>query len=171
MEDEPTPRLITGLKARAHDGRSKLYQYLRRQHRVLSATIAKHNPTWASIAAEVSEAGVMGSNGKPTSPDALRLMWKRVCRDVEAEKLLKVQRRAAEQDRGAQPSRLPSTWKPTPAEPPRAPPPPRVEPRHNTESPPLREEDLPEDVRANLAALDRQFEWADRFVNPPKRKV
>jgi hypothetical protein len=71
----------------------------------------------------------------------------------------------------SQPSRLPSTWKPTPVEPPRAPAAPRVEPRHNTESPPLREEDLPEDVRANLAALDRQFEWADRFVNPPKRKV
>ncbi len=35
---------------------------------------------------------------------------------------------------------------------------------------PSREEDLPKEVRANLAALDSQFAWADRFVIPLKKK-
>ena len=170
MEDEPTPRLVTGLKARAHDGRSKLYRYLRREHRLLSATIAKHDPSWASIAAEVAGAGVMGSNNKPASPDALRLMWKRVCRDVEEEKAAKAQRLAAEKDRGVHPSRLPATWKPTPIETTPARASSRLAPPTNTDSAPAAPIELSEAARARLAALDRRLEWRDRHVNPPKRK-
>lgn len=170
MDDETTPRLVTGLKARAHDARSELYRYLRRRHRVLSNTIARHNPSWASVAAEVAAAGIMGAKGKPASPDALRLMWKRVCRDVDAGKAAGARRRTAEAARGAQPSRLPADWRPVPSEPPRAPPAPRRTPPDTTVSAPATPRELSEAARAKLAALDRQLDWRDRFVNPPKRK-
>lgn len=112
----------------------------------------------------------MGGNNKPASPDALRLMWKRVCRDAEAEKLAKDKRRAVERERGVQPSRLPATWKPTPVE---------MTPARDISRPPYPTNtdsvlaapiELSEAARATLAALDCQLDWRDRHVNPPKRK-
>jgi hypothetical protein len=166
MEDEITPRLVSGLRTRAHDGKSKLYRYLRREHRVLSKAIAQHDPSWASIAAEVAAANVMGRDGKPASPDAVRNIWARVCRDVEVEK---AERKAARAKKGVQPSRLPATWKPTPVPSPRAADPARYAPPLPT---PARSapRELTEEAKATLAELDRQIAHRDRFVSPPKRK-
>ena len=173
MDEDNTPALTRRLEAHAHGGKSKLYQHLRSQHRALSRAMAKLNPTWASIAAEIASAGVMGNNGKPASPTSVRNAWWRVCRDVEADK----QVRQAEKDRrGRHPSRLPATRRPAVAEPARAaeqlraPAVPRAELRPQTGTSLLDADDLPEDVRENLAALERQFAWADRFVNPPKKE-
>lgn len=171
MDNETTPRLISGLKARAHDTHSELYRYLRREHRVLSNTLARHEPSWASIAAEVEAAGVMGAKDRPASPNAVRLTWRRVCRDVEAEKAVKASRRAGKGTQGVQPSRLPATWQPTPAQVPRAAPAPRQPaPPAHTVSAPATPRVLTEEARATLAALDAQLAYRDRFVNPPKRK-
>ena len=61
-------------------------------------------------------------------------------------------------------------WRPVPSEPPRAPPAPRRTPPDTTVSAPATPRELSEAARAKLAALDRQLDWRDRFVNPPKRK-
>lgn len=167
MDDDNIPTLEDRLKTRAHDGKSRLYQYLRREHRTLARALAKHDPSWASIAAEIAAHGVMGRNGKPASPSSVRNMWTRICRDLAAEKKARTTRTA---ERGVQPSRLPVTWRPPVAEPPRVPAAPRAELPPRTGTSLLDAEDLPEDVKENLAALERQFAWADRFVNPPKRK-
>ena len=164
MDDDNNPELASRLEAHAHNGKSKLYQYLRRQHRVLSKAIAKLNPTWASIAAEIAAAGVMGNNGKPASPKAVRNVWSRVCRDVEAAK----QARDAERDtRGRQPSRLPVTWRPPMAQQPRPVEQPRYPPVLDAQAPP---EELNDVARETLASLKRQFEHSDRFLHLPKKK-
>jgi hypothetical protein len=170
MDEDNTPELASRLEAHAHDGKSKLYQYLWRQHRVLSKAIAKLNPTWASIAAEITAAGVMGNNGKPASPKAVRNIWWRVCRDVEAAKQV---RRAERDGKGRQPSRLPVTWRPPvaqharPVVQPRYPPPATPAP---ASTPPATPPELNDKARAMLDSLDRQLAHRDRFINPPKRK-
>ena len=166
MDDDDASALARRLEAHAHDGRSKLYQYLWRQHRALSKAMVRLNPSWASIAAEIAAAGIMGANGRPASPTAVRNVWWRVCRDVEARK----RARQAERDkRGMQPSRLPATWKPTPVLVPRAADPARYAPPVPT-APRTAPTELSEEAKATLADLDRQFAHRDRFVNPPKRK-
>lgn len=174
MTDELLDRVLTRSRAEAFRRCSPAYRWLRERHTQLEPAFAAYDPSLRGIALELAASGITGGRGKPLSAKALMAIWQRVCRDLQSETDELAHRKAAQaaavEARGIQPSRLPATWKPTPVEPPRAPPVPRVEPWHHTGSPPLREEDLPEDVRANLAALDGQFAWADRFVNPPKKK-
>ncbi len=135
--------------------------------------MAKLNPTWASIAAEIAAAGVMGNNGKPASPTSVRNVWWRVCRDVEAGEQARL---AVKDGRSRHPSRIPATARPASIDPARVAGPlcdpavPRAELPLRTGTSLLDAEDLPEDVRENLAALERQFAWADRYVNPPKKE-
>ena len=166
MDDDNIPTLEDRLKTRAHDGKSALYQYLRRQHRTLGRSLAKHDPSWASIAAEIAADGVMGRDGKPASSSSVRNMWMRVCRDLEAERKARKTRTA---ERGVQPSRVPATWRPPVVQPARAAEPPRSAPP-NTVPARAAPRELSEKAKATLAALDRQLDHTDRFVNPPKRK-
>ncbi len=164
MVEDNTPALTRRLEAHAHGGKSKLYQYLRGQHRALCRAIAKLDPTWASIAAEITAAGVMGSNGKPASPKAVRIAWWRVCRDVEADKEL---RQATKVRRGRHPSRLPATSRPLTVEVHRPVEQPRYPPADRSKEP---EVELNDAARETLASLQRQLDHSDRFLFPPKRK-
>ncbi len=174
MTDPLLDRVLARSREASYRRRSLAYRWLRERHDKLAPAFDEFEPPLREIADEMAGGGITGGKGAPLTAKALLGIWRCVCRDLRIEAAEAVERKAAQaaavQAHGGYPSRLPATWKPTPAEPPQAPPAPRVETRHHTESPPLREEDLPEDVRANLAALDRQFEWADRFVNPPKKK-
>lgn len=150
-------------------GRSATYRYIRLNLPRFNAmgVGTRDGPTWEAFAARLTREQQTNRQGGPLGADSARRIFERARKDDQAEQAGQA---SAKQQRDAQPSRLPATWTPTPAASPRAPAPPRVETRHYTESPPLVEEDLPEEVRANLAALDSQFAWADRFVNPPKKK-
>lgn len=174
MTDELLDRILTRSRKDAYRRCSPAYRWLRERHTQLEPAFAEYDPSLRGIAVEMAEGGITGGRGKPLSAKALMAIWQRVCRDLQSEATEAAKRKAAQaaavQARGGHPSRLPATWKPTPAEPPRTPAASRVEPPHNTDSAPAAPIELSEAARARLAALDRQLDWRDRHVNPPKRK-
>ncbi len=174
MTDELLDRVLTRSRKDAYRRCSPAYRWLRERHTQLEPAFAEYDPSLRGIAIEMAEGGITGGRGKPLSAKALMAIWQRVCRDIQAEATEAAERKAAQaaavEARGRHPSRLPATWRPTPIEPP----PSRVVPRPafptNTDSAPAAPREIPEAARATLAALDRQLEWRDRYVNPPKRK-
>jgi len=174
MTDELLNRVLTRSRKEAYRRCSPAYRWLRERHTELGPAFAEYDPSLRGIALEMAEGGVTGGRGKPLSAKALMAIWQRVCRDLRVEATevanCKAEKAAAVQARGAHPSRLPATWKPTPVEatPARAISRPALS--TNTDSAPAAPIELSEAARATLAALDRQLDWRDRYVIPPKRK-
>lgn len=103
MTDPTLERLRERAGQRAFSRRSDAYRWLRRRHAAMLALFEEFEPTWADVTAEMTAAGVTGGRGKPLTPDAVRRIWKTVCRDVAES----AQRRAAE-------PRMPPGWRPEP---------------------------------------------------------
>ncbi len=78
-------RFAAALKGQTPPRTSDLYGWLRSRHREVAALINRRTRDWTKIATEVAAEGVVGANGQPASPDALRKMWSRVDRDVKQE--------------------------------------------------------------------------------------
>jgi hypothetical protein len=115
MAEEEIGHLVRGLRQRgAGDGRySEVYRFLRRQYEALVAQFDKSWPGWGAVAAELGAVGLLGKKGQPLSGDALRRIWRRVCRDVEAEK----EAAAARRPKRHYPSRVSPDWRPPIVEP------------------------------------------------------
>lgn len=174
MTDELLDRVLTRSRKDAYRRCSPAYRWLRERHTQLEPALAGYDPSLRGIAMEMAEGGITGGRGKPLSAKALMAIWQRVRRDIQAEATEAAERKAAQaaaiEARGRHPSRLPATWRPTPIEPPPSRAVPRPAPPTHTDSAPAAPREIPEAARATLAALDRQLEWRDRYVNPPKRK-
>ena len=174
MTDELLDRVLTRSRKDAYRRCSPAYRWLRERHTQLEPALAGYDPSLRAIAIEMAEGGITGGRGKPLSAKALMAIWQRVCRDIQAEATEATERKAAQaaaiEARGRHPSRLPATWRPTPIESPPSRAVPRPAPPTHTDSAPAAPREIPEAARATLAALDRQLEWRDRYVNPPKRK-
>lgn len=84
VRDKKLARVLTGIEARGHRGRSDLYRWLRARYRALAKALDQHNPAWHVLAEEVAAAGVVGRDGKPPTANAVRKVWARVARDVQA---------------------------------------------------------------------------------------
>lgn len=150
-------------------GRSATYRYVRLNLQRFTAmgVGTQDGPTWEAFAARLTREHQTNRQGGPLGADSARRIFKRARRDDQAEQAAKA---GAKQQRDAQPSRLPATWKPTPVEPTPVRAMPRPMPLTNTDSAPAAPIELSEAARATLAVLDRQLDWRDRHVNPPKRK-
>jgi len=174
MTDELLNRVLTRSRKDAYRRCSPAYRWLRERHTELEPAFAEYDPSLRGIALEMAEGGVTGGRGKPLSPKSLMAIWQRVCRDLRIEVTEVAERKAekvaAVQARGGHPSRLPATWKPTPVEATHARAISRPAYPTNTDSAPAPPIEMSEAGRATLAALDRQLDWRDRHVNPPKRK-
>ena len=172
-------RFAAALKGQTPPRTSDLYGWLRSKHREVAALINRRTRDWTKIATEVAAEGVVGANGRPASPDALRKMWTRVDRDVMREQAERLARRAAQKSPDRPPRHsggkheVASTTHraPTPVrapEPAHHPPPTRspsgTAPRALAPAPKskLRLEDLPPEARAEFEKLDRGLADFDR---------
>ena len=162
MKDEAFSKLAAGVRSQPPLRRSALYRWLCSRHRKVSKLLARENPSWIVVADMVAAAGVLNIRGQPATPDSVRRVWACVIKDVEASERQKSAKRV-------NPSRLPANWKPTPVELPQTTVAPRYAPP-NTVPARTAPKEMSEKARATLAALDRQLDHRDRFVNPPKRK-
>ena len=162
MKDRPLSDLVAAVRSRPPLRRSALYRWLHSHRRVIAKTLVQENPSWIVVAESVAAAGVTNTKGQPPSADSVRRVWMCVLKDTAAAE-------TARAKRGVQPSRVPATWRPPVVQPARAAEPPRFAPP-NTVPARAAPRELSEKAKATLAALDRQLDHTDRFVNPPKRK-
>ena len=54
--------------------------------RVRTNWMAKQKPSWETIAGKMAREGIVGAKGKPPAGHSVRRVWKRVLRDVAAER-------------------------------------------------------------------------------------
>ena len=162
MKDRSLSDLVAAVRSRPPLRRSTLYRWLHSHRRVIAKMLARENPSWIVVAESVAAADVVNTRGQPASPASVRRVWACVLKDTAAAETARARKTV-------QPSRLPATWKPIPVPSPRAADPARYAPPLPTPAMPAPTE-MSEKVRAKLAALDRQLDHRDRFVNPPKRK-
>jgi len=174
MTDQLLDRVLARSREASYRRRSPAYRWLRERHDKLAPTFEEFEPPLREIADEMAEGRITGGKGMPLTAKALLGIWQRVCRDLRTEATKAAERKAekaaAVQARGGHPSRLPATWKPTPVEATPARAISRPAPPTHTDSAPAAPIELSEAARARLAALDRQLDWRDRYVIPPKRK-
>jgi len=174
MTDQLLDRVLARSREASYRRRSPAYRWLRERHDKLAPVFEEFEPPLREIADEIAQGRITGGKGVLLTAKALSGIWRRVCRDLRIEATeaaeRKAEKAAAIQARGGHPSHLPATWKPTPVEatPARA----ISRPAHptNTDSAPAAPIEMSEAGKATLAALDRQLDWRDRFVIPPKRK-
>lgn len=103
MSDTALDRLRDRAQQRPFAGRSEAYRWLRRRHAALAALFEEFRPAWAEVTAEMVASGITGGRGKPLTPDAVRRIWKTVCRDVAE----------AARQRAISP-KVPAGWAPVP---------------------------------------------------------
>lgn len=103
MSDHALNQLRERAQQQAFGGRSDAYRWLRQRHAAMAALLDEFQPTWAEVAAEMTTAGVTGGRGKPLTPDAVRRIWKTVCRDMAE----------VAQHRADRP-KMPAGWAPVP---------------------------------------------------------
>jgi len=148
-------------------GRTAAYRYIWANYqRFLGVGVGvSGRVSWDAFAAMLIREGLTNKQGGHLSTNSARRIFGRVSKDYLSEEAAK----ARKLSRPANPSRLPATWQPPVAQPARA----AVSPRDaspNTVPVRTAPRELTEEARATLAALDRQLDHRDRFVNPPKRK-
>jgi len=174
MTDQLLDRVLARSREASYRRRSPAYRWLRERHDKLAPVFEEFEPPLREIADEMAEGRITGGKGMPLTAKALFGIWRRVCRDLRTEATKAAERKAekaaAVQARGGHPSRLAATWKPTPVDLTLARAISRTAAPTNTDSAPAAPIELSEAARARLAALDRQLDWRDRYVIPPKRK-
>ncbi|MDJ0390179.1 hypothetical protein QMO56_18880 [Roseomonas sp. E05] len=91
-------------------GRSPLYKFIRKNFAKLKARRAGEDdgPSWARLAEWLASQGQTNSRGEPLSWDAVRKVFTRVSRDLEAEDRARRFGVAAK----AKPARAPAGWQP-----------------------------------------------------------
>ena len=175
-----TTDLATDLKAKGPARRSKLFRWLRGEYRKLAPVLNGPEPDWIEAAAGIAAKGVLGANGKPPTPNALRQMWQRVRRDEEKEQAERLAKRVARKAPNRSPQQSAGRHEVVPATP-RVLPPVRVpEPAHHpplaaaqtvaseqgapASTPPKRltVEDLPPEAKAQLDKLRKGLTDWDR---------
>lgn len=168
MSDGLLDRVIARSRETSYKGHSPAYRWLREHHARLAPVFASLDPPLGEIAAEMASGGLTGGRGKPLTAKAVMRIWRRVCRDLEADAAA----RECVPER-VQPSRLPPTWRPTSIDPPRGSVAPRAAPAVSRAPPAAASagDEADERVRAQLASLQEQFDYVDRYVRPPKRKA
>lgn len=98
---------------------SDAYRWLLARHGELAAAFAGHPPCWPDMAATLAAAGVLGGRSRPLTGQAVRRIWGRVRRDVQA--AARLQAPGMRPHAGTKPpipSSVSPSWRPTPTSPP-----------------------------------------------------
>lgn len=98
--------------------RSPLFWWLTEHHDALTEANDGKPIRWGPLAACLASFGLTDREGKAASPETVRLTWKRVRRFVADQAAAKLARSRVSK---MQPSRMPATWRPQPADPPTPP--------------------------------------------------
>ncbi len=171
MSKETREQIRAMMKARAHPRNGHLYRWLRENRRFVKDAFKTTGAGWEGLLAVVLDAGVMGRHGT-TRPNrkSVRRVWLRVCADIAAEVASQAATKSAKPRRDR--SRQKGDWQPpvTRAE---QPVPRRVPPPPSPTQPPAQGgyDHLPEEVRAQLTAVDEQFAYLDRHIIRPKQRT
>ena len=88
----PDGKSLIELKAYGRCG--DIYRWLRDHYDQVLEDRVELERSWAVITEEIESAGVKGTRGGPPLIDSVRMTWKRVCRDVEAARKRKEERKA-----------------------------------------------------------------------------
>lgn len=171
MSDTALERLRDRAQQRPFAGRSEAYRWLRRRHAALAALFEEFRPAWAEVTAEMVASGITGGRGIPLTPNAVRRIWKTVCRDVAE----------AARQRALSP-KVPAGWAPVPvaivpapverlpAPPPAAAPLPASMPVAHRPSVPAQSSGIPapvrtpEEIKADLEAVRRQMRGDQKYL-------
>ena len=98
----------------AYRGRGAIYNWLRAHHPTVAARLTRGEATWPALCAEMVRHGVAGRQGEPPTPKAAAKVWRRVCRDLDAEPA--APRHTPDQTPSrpgvVYPSRIPADWRP-----------------------------------------------------------
>ena len=95
--------------------RSTLFWWLAEHHDALMEASDGKPIRWGPLASRLASFGLTDREGKPASPETVRLTWKRVRRFVADQAAAKL---ARDRTRKVQPSRMPATWRPQAVTPP-----------------------------------------------------
>ncbi len=67
-------------------GHGDVYRWLRANFAFVTNWMAKQKPSWETVAGKMAREGVVGAKGKPPTRRSVWKVWKRVLRDVTAER-------------------------------------------------------------------------------------
>ena len=163
-------REMKRMEGQAYSSCSEAFRYVHKNFESLCAAgIGKRSgPSWEYFADLLARDGLTNAAKQPLTPNAARLVFRRVEQAIAAEN-------KAAQPKAAAPPRQPRpkpNWSPPVAPVASATIPRASVPGTTTtdRSSPAPDDGFTEEARAQLAALDRQLEWRDRFLHPPKLK-
>jgi len=74
--------MTQAIEERGETRHSDLYRWLKLHYPTFSVSFARHRPSWILIADEIAAAGIVGIHGQRPSPNSVRQIWERVCRDI-----------------------------------------------------------------------------------------
>jgi hypothetical protein len=152
---------------RSHRGRSDVYRFIRKNLATLQADGfgTDKGPSWDELAETINRQRITNQRGERVTWDAVRKVFARAVRDAALEPPQEEPMRAPHR------SRQREDWQPPLA---------RTEQpvgRRATPPPPLAKapgqgayDHLPEDVKAQLTAVDEQFAYLDRHIIRPKQR-
>ncbi|MBV8590655.1 MAG: hypothetical protein JO212_11485, partial [Acetobacteraceae bacterium] len=112
MTRDPIDKLFRPRRELTYRGKGGVYSWLRARHAEVAVLMAQGEATWAALAARLAGSGVLGRGGSPPTANAMIRVWKRVCRDAEAEKAA-----GAAATIRKHPSRMSPNWRPQVAPP------------------------------------------------------
>ena len=170
MRRKVKKREIKRMEGKAYSTCSEAFRYVHRNFEALHAAgIGKRSgPTWEYFAGLLARDGLTNAAKEPLTPNAARLVFRRVEQAIAAENKV-AQPKAATTPRQLRPD---PNWSP-PVAPvaratiPRASVPGTTTTNRSSSAP---DDGFTEEARAQLVALDRQLERRDRFLHPPKLK-
>jgi hypothetical protein len=112
MARDPIDKLFRPRRERTYRGKGGVYSWLRARHAEVTVLMARGEATWGVLAARLAGSGVLGRSGTRPTANAMIRVWKRVCRDAEAEEA-----RSAAKIVRKHPSRMSPNWRPQVAPP------------------------------------------------------
>ena len=112
MPDGTHPPLVNDIRDNAYSRHGDAYRWLRPQYDVIAREVAVYRPPWRVIAERATAEGVLGGTGGPLSARSVRLTWKILVRDVEAERAQEAERRLGAGTPAPARPRAPLNWCP-----------------------------------------------------------
>ena len=137
--------------------RSAIFWWLVAEHDALLEAIDGNQLSLVTLCETIARRGLTDTKGNLPTKRNVRETWLQARKYVAKRRAAK--RAAAIQATTYQPSRLPPSWQPQ-----------AVSRSFPAPAPPAAERVLSEHAKAELASLDRQLAYRDRFVNPPKKE-
>lgn len=108
MSEISRAKVFRKRRVRSYRGRGDVYCWLRAHHSQVAVRLATQELSWAALAEALSREGLKGRNGVELTGRAVAQVWRRVCRDIEAE----ADAAAAAAPKRKYPSRISPDWRP-----------------------------------------------------------